>query len=216
MVNSSNSPWIGYHYNQIYLRQNNASKEEEIHMSLQPGPPGLQGDEPNWAKILDQMYTTWRAVASRASEDDDLEYDVYPPLGKNIDAEETQKALKYLETRELIEEFREYGEMRLTETGLRIAHERHLEKERSKREEQRAAYEKSRDQRQHDVNRAIALLTLGLVLVGTLQAAATATVGAGLNEVVSFIPAALGFVSLFILGTILWKAGLLSKLESDN
>lgn len=55
----------------------------------------------------------------------------------------------------------------LTSKGFDVAHER-------QREEQRVKREKRRDKRQHEVNRGVGFLTLGLVFVGIIQAGVVA------------------------------------------
>jgi hypothetical protein len=60
----------------------------------------------------------------------------------------------------------------LTEKGFGIAHDYH-------QNELDAERERRRDRRQHEVNRSIAVLTIGLVAVGLIQATITGMVGLG-------------------------------------
>lgn len=69
----------------------------------------------------------------------------------------------------------------------------------------------SRNQRQHDVNRAVGFLTLGLILMGLVQATITALVGknAPLVEINGIL--GLGLVVAVGLGIPLYQTGLLSS-----
>lgn len=103
--------------------------------------------EPDWLNLLVSLYESKYAVISIAPEEEDNEYRFYHPAGGDIEPDERQKAARFLEDRQLIEQFQDYGEMRLSKLGIEVAHQHQLAKE------------------QEQTNHAIVVFTLAIVLV---------------------------------------------------
>lgn len=70
--------------------------------------------DPDWASLLDKMYETRGTLVHRAPEEQENEYEMYHPLGteSDLDLNERQKELEYMEGVGLIEEFQEEGWIR--------------------------------------------------------------------------------------------------------
>lgn len=151
--------------------------------------------EPDWAKILDTMYGADGTLVHRATEEEDYEYEIYPPLGDNVELEhaEKQKELEYMEKAELIEEFADEGWIRPSELGVRVAHERELSK------------------RQDRTNTTLVVFTLALVL-----ASLVAVLPSTWSFLVYAIPLRLlgAFTVVLLVAVILWHTDLYEVLLS--
>ena len=169
-------------------------------------------EEPVWAQTLRVLY-------ENGMQDGTFDEYGYSELARqHAIAEELNKrpvevarALRSMEGLDLIDGVpsnRRQG-YTLTEKGFSVAHSRSL-----RRHEQEL--EDSRNKRQHNVNRAIGFLTLGLVLVGLIQATVSALRGnsAPLWETNAVL--GVGVLVVVVIGLLLWQSGLLSERKGNN
>lgn len=121
-------------------------------------------DEPNWATVLEWMH------------DNEISYINPDYLGKRIQDDlglsddEIEDSLRYLSQSEIIVMGENGFYYRLSEKGFEVAHDRKMMKHQTKQEDVRS-------KRQHDVNRGVAFLTLGLMTVTIIDSAVRTFVG---------------------------------------
>lgn len=168
-------------------------------------------EEPTWAVVLHALYENKMAGS-------DFDKYGYHRMSRNIaiadevdrNQEEITLSLSQMSNQGLVNKpSRNTGKgYTLTEKGFDVAHTRDL-----RRQEQRR--EQKRDKRQHEVNRAIGFLTIGLLFTGLLQAWIAALIGK--EAQVSFVIGTLlvGFIIVVGITVILWKSGMLAAWDSD-
>ena len=166
-------------------------------------------DEPAWAQTLHVIY-------EKDMQEDILEKD-YGELEQcsviadelSIEPDDISNLLINMRGMGLIEKkSSQESRYMLTKKGFDVVHTRAL-----RRHEQRM--EDSRNRRQHSVNRAIGYLTLGLVLMGYIQATITALVGkyAPLWQVNGVL--VIGVFVAVGLAVLLFQSGLLSTWDTE-
>ena len=195
-------------------------------------------NEPDWVEALETIYNedlVWPADA-----DFDSDHPVISAVGR--DAEVVQDCLAFLSQSGLIgrvhvgvgaevprpgkegimgipEQARRKGtHFGLTKMGFSVMHQRRMQERRDKREDQRIERqeenENQRAERQHEVNRAIAFLTLGLMTIAVIDSAVRAFVGASVyDKAFQAVYASIVFLFAFII--ILNYFGLLSPLSTE-
>lgn len=98
---------------------------------------------------------------------------------------------------------------RLTETGFNVAHD--LRVQRHQRN-----YEKNQDKRSHEVNRAIAILTLGLVSVGVVQVGSRAAVEIHSGWWQVYFWVGVGILVVLIMAIRLFQSGMLTSWNKEE
>ncbi|GAA0209025.1 hypothetical protein [Halobaculum roseum] len=120
-----------------------------------------RSDEPSWATVLRALYNGERSTVKRSPAKDRKvlrSEQIFDRI--DLNQEEVDNAVEYLIDANLIEEGQSRTDpYRLTNRGFEIAHQRAINNRQMNREDQRS-------QRQHGINRAVAYLTIGLLLVG--------------------------------------------------
>lgn len=163
-------------------------------------------EEPTWAVVLNSLYKT--RLAGEEFHEDRRIVILADEIGRS--KTEISNVLSQMSDQGLINIPSSYKEsLTLTEKGFDVAHTREL-----RRQEQRR--EQKRDKRQHDVNRAIGFLTVGLLFTGFLQAWIAALVGEEARLL--FINGALllGFGVVVGIAVLLWTSGMLASWDSDG
>lgn len=75
--------------------------------------------------------------------------------------------------------------------------------------------EQNRDKRQHDVNRAIGFLTVGLLFTGFLQAVITAQIGKEEQLLIVNLTLGSGFLIVIYIAFRIWNSGMLASWDSN-
>lgn len=176
----------------------------------------MKKEEPVWAAVLHALYE--KGMTGESFD----EYGYHKFLRNRAIAEEIERepadvtrAVSEMIDKNLINDVptgRESQGYNLTAKGFDVAHTRSLRRQQQQRE-------KRRDQRQHEVNRAIGFLTLGLVFIGFVQATIVAIVGfeAQLLPVqliqfgLALIVLTLGLLAVVAIGVLLWRFGMLAS-----
>jgi DNA-binding MarR family transcriptional regulator len=163
--------------------------------------------EPPWTRVLLALYEN----NMEGDSFDDYGYSMLlrkVAIREELDAEasDVSSAIRQLKKLDLIREpsaGRRQDGYQLTKRGFDVAHEIESRR-RSKRRE------REQKKRQHSTNRAIGLLTLGLVLVGLIQASITAAAGVNspLWQVNAFLVVGVGTV--IGIGWLLYRDRMLS------
>lgn len=195
-------------------------------------------EEPAWIKVLETIYDEdiyW---------EDDADIDSDHPVVSALDddPEEVQNHLAFLSQVELIGHVkagmtadvprpgkesmmpvsdvdrRQGLYMGLTPRGFSVVHQRRMQERQDSREDNRLErqenLENKRAKRQHEINRAIAFLTLGLMVVTVIDSAVRAFVGKGAYDH-AFQTVFAGLVLVIVFAVILNLSGLLSSLEIE-
>lgn len=185
-------------------------------------------DKPDWAIILRYMYDNQeseldaslkghrRVSVPRTSE-------IIREL--EINQPEARDALVYMLTSDLVTAEAVGNSLKLTPKGFQVAHERRMQEREKKQEDRRIERqqilederverqeerEDQRAKRQHEINRAVAFLSLGLMVVTTIDSAVRVFVGErSFTVAYAVVLAGLGFVFLFTM--VLNHFGLLSS-----
>lgn len=182
----------------------------------------MNGD-PDWAVILRTIYEEdiWWLK--------DAEIDESHPVVQAVELtpREVQNALAYLSQAQLIGSVKagmeadiprpgKEGEMPiadrdrrtglyigLTSRGFSVAHDREMRRRRDEQDRREA-------KQQHDVNLAVAILSLGLIAVTVVDSAVRAFVGAG-TIVWAYTSLILGVILFLAFAVVLYRNGLLSR-----
>lgn len=180
---------------------------------------GLQ-DEPVWVQTLHALY-------EKGMQDDAFDKYGYTEWARQFAiADEINKrpvdvarALRSMERVNLINGVPSNNRKgyTLTEKGFGVAHSRSLRRHEQeiedKRNQRQQELEDRRNKRQHDINRAIGFLTLGLVLIGYIQATTNALIGkdAPLREVNTVL--VIGLLLVIVIWLLLRESGLFDGWE---
>jgi F0F1-type ATP synthase assembly protein I len=186
--------------------------------------------EPNWANVLETLYESQlKEIKSR-----DDPHDTTAVSRDELDGEldltlhEIKESLDYMETAGLLQLTDTVHDIYvLTPKGFQVAHERRMQKRRDDREDQRLerqqefeenrvdhqeAREDERAKRQHEVNRAVAFLTLGLMTVTVIGATIRIFV-AQQSYTAAYSTIIVGLILIVASAAILHYFGLLSSLN---
>lgn len=184
-------------------------------------------EEPNWAIVLHTIYEEdiwWQK---------DTEIDEDHPVVQSVDlnSKAVQNSLAYLSQAQLIGSVKagmeadvprpgKEGEMPiadqdrrtglyigLTSRGFSVAHDREMRRRRDLQDQQKA-------RQQHDVNLAVAILTLGLISVTVIDSAVGAFVGAG-TVTWAYISLVIAVFVLVGFTAVLYLNGLLSRFSAE-
>lgn len=161
----------------------------------------IQENEPNWAKILSELYDSEQADLPI----DDMSEFVRDGLGVGLNDDAIHTSLSYLESAGLLDQGGG-NRLRLTRKGFEVAQQRELAKQQARRERQ-----------QNQTNTALGYLTLGLILINAIGIAQQAAVsGLGTSFSVSWsllnfpnIWTAVGFLVVAGMYVLVHRAGLL-------
>lgn len=185
-------------------------------------------DESNWSTILQTVYEEdiWWEKDTEVDED----HPVVQETG--MDTETVQSSLAYLSQVQLIgtvqagmksdvprpgkesempvtsRDRRTGLYLGLTSRGFSVAHDREMRRRRDEQNQREA-------KQQHDVNLAIALLTLGLISVTVVDSAVQAFVGAG-TILWAYSSLSIGVALLIIFTIILARNGLISRYSTEK
>ncbi|NEU55560.1 hypothetical protein [Halorussus sp. MSC15.2] len=182
--------------------------------------------EPLWAEILRLLHNHEQYIHEDTVEDTPESFNMtvrsapgVPGGGDTIEfladktgreENEIRESLRYLQSVNCARELESAGggkRFGLTAEGFKIAHEREMQEYQTERED-------DRDRRQHDVNRAIALLTIALVLINFIRAGVTGLVGTDADPDIVYIILGFGGILAVVISVGLWRAGLLSSWEA--
>lgn len=168
----------------------------------------MADNDPLWPEVLDWMYSH-RISPQYFDRMDEHSSEVQLRRVSEVideDVETAEETLEYMSEVGLLEEFllprsgkSIFG---LSERGFEVAHDRQLAKHRAEREIWR-------DERQNSINKGIAVLTLGLILIGAIDTTVRAGVGSGFSPNMLMILVMIGWFSTLAIVVILWKAELL-------
>lgn len=172
----------------------------------------MTNDEPTWALILQAIYEYSMAGES-------FDEHGYSELARQIaiakeidrDAAEVARSISQLVSIGLLNDVpgnRRRG-YTLTKDGFDVAHTRSLRRDESQKEQ-------ARNKRHHEVNRAIGLLTIGLVFVGLLRATVVAMVGQGVSQMLLNATLGIGLFTVIVIVFILKKSGMLESWEQQS
>lgn len=98
----------------------------------------------------------------------------------------------------------------MSDEGFQVAHERWIQEQEDQRIRKQEVNEDQRAQRQHEVNRAIALLSLGLLVVTVIDSATRVFVGMESYKN-GFLAVGSGLLFIIVFAVIMSNLGLLSK-----
>ncbi len=190
-------------------------------------------DEPTWASILELLYQGQQQQIRRKEDAHDNTVICRDELCDELDLSypEVDDALTFMEAAGLLKpESSRSANFTLTPQGFKVAHERVLEKDRHSREDKRLERQQTfedrrvgwqeerelqRSKRQHDVNRAVAFLTLGLISITLIDTTVRTFVRMGVFDV-AFVIILIGLFALFAFTLILYYFGLISPLSEDG
>lgn len=177
-------------------------------------------NEPTWAVVLHTLYENGMAGDSF----DELGYSEFArkqAIAKEVDRDpaEVSRAIREMVDTNLINDVPTSNRMQgysLTKKGFDVAHTRSLRRQEQQRENRR-------DQRQHEVNRAIGFLTFGLLVIGLVQATTVAIAGFDvqllsaqliqLGLIYIVLTAGLGVIAGIIF--LLWRSGMLESWDEE-
>jgi len=164
-----------------------------------------------WPEILDWMYSHRVSPQDVETDTHDREVQIRR-LAEETDGEDRETVERVLEYMTDVGLLRGYGVnssdgtyiYALTKRGFDIAHERKLREQRKKREERQSL-------RQDRINRSVAYLTLGLVLIGAVDTTVRAFVGRfPEGSTITLIGlVALGWIVVVAMFVAIWQSGLL-------
>jgi DNA-binding MarR family transcriptional regulator len=168
--------------------------------------------EPTWAVTLQALYEKGMAG-------DTFDKYGYHPLSRQIaiaeevgrDSSEVARSISKMIDVGLINDVPIAQRRRgytLTEKGFDVAHNRSLQKQEKRREQKM-------EKRQYDANRAIGVLTLGLVFVGVLRATISALVGTDAEHQFIHLTLVIGSIVVVVLVLLLAFSGMLSPWNEE-
>jgi len=185
--------------------------------------------EPDWAFILGYIYDNqMKEVGASLKNHEQVEVNRHSYIQNKLqmDESEVKDAFEYMLQAGLVDAHSKGSPLRLTPRGFEVAHERRMQRLQERREDRRLERQQEfenkrverqekredrRSKRQHEVNRAVAFLTLGLVAVSVLDSAVRAFVGDG-EISAAYSTVLVGLVMLGSFAVILYYFGLLSPL----
>jgi len=161
-------------------------------------------DDPDWSILLQTLYEDERSRFNRNVETSgSLPRDHILAGETGLGYERTNKAVQYLQDAELLETAAEGKRFKITRKGFDVAHDRRVQDRRDQREDRRT-------KRQHEVNRAIAFLTLGVMGVTVLDSAVRVFLGRN-SYILALVIIGVGIAITIAFGIVLYKLGLLSR-----
>ena len=176
-------------------------------------------DEPDWSILLRTLYEDERSRFNRNVETGgSLPRDHILAGETGLGYERTNEAVQYLRDAGLLETTAKGKRFKITKKGFEVAHERRMQNRRDRREDQRIRQqEESEDQRakrQHEVNLAVATLTLGLMLVTVLGSAVRVFVERNEDELALYT-VGVGMVTVVRFGLVFYRLGLFSRFQGE-
>lgn len=188
--------------------------------------------EPTWARVLDALY-------DHRMRGEDFDEKGYSKLARSHAIAEELGDIEPAEVHAVLRELKRYGLIHdlqsgreskgfhLTEKGFEVAHEREIQKKRREHEEalqenrrelqeMMADEAEERGRRQHEVNRAIGFLTLGLLTVSLIQAGVAATSMSSRIEVSPGVFLAAGAAVTGVVAIIILRSGMLRPWEDSQ
>jgi hypothetical protein len=178
----------------------------------------------DWERVLKAMYETEQSFIKRDSTHMiPMDHRLFDYL--DLDHTEVVDAVEYLKDAGLIDYVtksssdRNQSEYVLTDAGFKVIHDLELVRWKEGIEEARIERELEeedrRAKRQHRVNRAIAFLTLGLMLVTVIDTAVRATVGV-MNNDIGWVLTSIGLIVVGLFAFVMNRYGLFDAYDEDQ
>lgn len=167
----------------------------------------------NWSTLLRAFYEKETAGIEYPTGGDVERYvsedNQFVQQKTSLTPDEADEAVKYLQEVNLLTRG---GDQRwvMSSEGFQVAHERWIQEQEDRRIREQETNENQRSRRQHEVNRAIAFLSLGLLVVTVLDSTTRIFVGME-SYMAGFGAVALGLLFIFVFTWVMNEFGLLSK-----
>lgn len=187
-------------------------------------------DEPDWAILLETLYDGERSRFKRNQRSGGPLPDSNVLIDETgLSRDELNEAIQYLRDAGLLKPTGDSGQFKITEEGFQVAHDRRMQQQQQQREDRRVERQQEledqrvkqqeeredrRAKRHHQINRAVAFLTLGLMTVTVGDSAARVFVGKN-DFFGAFGAVVAGLILVAVFTLVLNYSGLLSAYSSS-
>lgn len=175
----------------------------------------VDGDErnQNWSALLRAFYEHEKAGVEYPTGGNVTRYvaedNQFIQQKTSLTPDEANKAIEYLIEVDLLTRGSDQRHV-MSDEGFQVAHQRWIQEQEDQRIREQEANENQRARRQHEVNRAIAFLSLGLLVVTVIDSVTRVYVGME-SYTNAFLAVGTGLLFIIVFTVIMNNFGLLSK-----